>query len=276
MRDDFAVFIITHGRPHNQMTLQTLRRGGYSGKLYFIVDDEDETKDEYINVYGEESVKIFHKEEWFDIGDNLTEHKGVPVYARNESFKIAEGLGLRTFLQLDDDYTSIAFRYDNGEKLMAKEVPDIDRLFDAVCDYIEQAPITCIAFGVPGDYIGGRDSKYKQHIYFNARNSFFCKTGDPFVFLGRVNEDVSTPAWHNSTGRLFITILDVMVSLYDHKKNSGGSTEQYKSFSLFWNYSYPVMYFPSGVRISGTHGSINKEVRYNNTVPKILSERWKK
>lgn len=276
MRDDFAVFLITHGRPHNQMTLKTLQKGNYTGMVYFIVDDEDEAKDDYIKLYGEEHVKIFHKSEWFDIGDNLTDHKGVPVYARNECFRIANDLGLKYFVQLDDDYTAIILRYDDGEKLAKKDVTDFDYLFEAVCDFLSISPITCVAFGVAGDFIGGRKSKYQQRMYFNARNSFFCKTDSPFQFLGRVNEDVSTPAWHNMTGRLFLTVLDVMVFLHDHNKNSGGSTEQYKNLNLYWNYFYPVMYVPSAIKISGKSGTINKQVSYENLVPKILNERWKR
>ena len=32
MRDDFAVFILTHGRADNVATIKALRRGDYSGK----------------------------------------------------------------------------------------------------------------------------------------------------------------------------------------------------------------------------------------------------
>jgi hypothetical protein len=276
MRDDFAVFIITHGRPDNQMTLSTLKRGNYSGKTYFIVDDEDETKDRYIQLYGAENVRIFHKSEWFDIGDNLQDHKGVPVYARNECFRIAKELGIKYFVQLDDDYPIIIFRYDDGGTLRKKDINNFDALFEAMCDFLALEQITCIAFGVEGDFIGGSGGKYRERIYPNARNSFFCKTDQPFEFLGRVNEDVSTPAWHNTIGRLFMTILDVMVVLYDHEKNSGGSTEQYRKLNLFWNYFYPILYVPSAIKMSDRTGKINKLVNYNAIVPKIINERWKK
>ena len=32
MRDNFAVFILTHGRASNVVTLKTLKRQGYSGR----------------------------------------------------------------------------------------------------------------------------------------------------------------------------------------------------------------------------------------------------
>ena len=216
MRDDFAVFIITHGRPDNQITLKTLQRGNYTGKLYFIVDDEDDTLNRYIELYGSENVILFHKSEWFDIGDNLKDHKGVPVYARNECFGIAKRLGLNYFVQLDDDYPVILYRYEDHGKLAKKNIDNFDLIFDAFCDFLSLSQITCIAFAVNGDFIGGLNGKFRKKITFGARNSFFCKTDSPFEFLGRVNEDCTTPAWNNSIGNLFLTIHDIMVFLKDH------------------------------------------------------------
>ena len=46
MRDDFAVFILSHGRAKEQITLNSLLNAGYTGKWYIIVDDLDEQKDE--------------------------------------------------------------------------------------------------------------------------------------------------------------------------------------------------------------------------------------
>ena len=45
MRDDFVVFIITHKRPDNQITYKTLKRGKYTGKIIFALDDGDDTID---------------------------------------------------------------------------------------------------------------------------------------------------------------------------------------------------------------------------------------
>ena len=42
MRDDFAVMILTHGRADRVYTLKSLRKGGYTGKVYIVIDNEDE------------------------------------------------------------------------------------------------------------------------------------------------------------------------------------------------------------------------------------------
>ncbi|EFC6976332.1 hypothetical protein DFZ72_21860 [Escherichia coli] len=39
MRDDFCAFILTHGRPDKVLTYRTLRRAGYTGKIFIVVDD---------------------------------------------------------------------------------------------------------------------------------------------------------------------------------------------------------------------------------------------
>ena len=60
MRDDFCAFILTHGRPDKVLTYRTLRRAGYTGKIFIVVDDEDKTRDQYMADYGEQ-VLVFSK-----------------------------------------------------------------------------------------------------------------------------------------------------------------------------------------------------------------------
>ena len=57
--NNFAVFILTHGRPDNIKTLKTLKNCGYTGKIYYIVDNEDKTIKNYQDNYGVDNVKIF-------------------------------------------------------------------------------------------------------------------------------------------------------------------------------------------------------------------------
>jgi hypothetical protein len=107
--DNFAVFILTNGRANNVVTYNVLKKHGYTGKIYLLVDDEDKQQNEYIKKYGEEVI-IFNKQkaiEMTDSGDCLKKRNSV-VYARNYSFKVAENLGIQYFLQLDDDYTMFA------------------------------------------------------------------------------------------------------------------------------------------------------------------------
>lgn len=76
MRDDFAVLIITHARPETQPTQKALKKVGYTGRVILILDDEDETRAEYIRRYGEENIRIFSKDAvCFDTMDNFHKQK---------------------------------------------------------------------------------------------------------------------------------------------------------------------------------------------------------
>ena len=98
---DFAVFILTHGRPDNIITYKTLRKGGYTGKIYFIVDDEDKTIEKYYKNFGNEKVIIFNKKamaDSIDEGNNFDERRTI-THARNACFNIARDLNITYFIQ---------------------------------------------------------------------------------------------------------------------------------------------------------------------------------
>ena len=95
MNKDFAVFILTDGRPDNVITYKNIRKQGYTGKIYIICSDDDKTLKQYKENYPDEII-IFSKDEYegkFDIGDNFKDQRMV-VYARNATWDIAKQLGL--------------------------------------------------------------------------------------------------------------------------------------------------------------------------------------
>ena len=83
---NFAVFILTHGRPDKQKTLRVLRKRNYTGKVYLVVDNEDITAEEYKAKY--DDVIIFDKEEAARMTDraDTVQNKKVIVFARNICF----------------------------------------------------------------------------------------------------------------------------------------------------------------------------------------------
>ena len=52
MRDDFCVFILTHGRPDRVHTYDTLMKAGYTGKVFIVIDDEDKQAEGYRQRFG--------------------------------------------------------------------------------------------------------------------------------------------------------------------------------------------------------------------------------
>ena len=47
MWNDFAIFILTHGRPDNVRTIASLRSHGYTGKIVLVIDNEDQSRANY-------------------------------------------------------------------------------------------------------------------------------------------------------------------------------------------------------------------------------------
>lgn len=282
MRNDFAVFILSHGRPDNIRTLKSLKKGNYTGKYYIVIDNEDEQADAYYKKYGEDKVIMFDKLEIskkFDTADNFSERRAV-VYARNACFEIAEKLGIKYFLELDDDYTSFMYRKIVNNRLIGIPCGKLDNLFEKMIDFLEKSKAITVAFAQGGDYIGGvNGGTFKKGLMRKAMNTFFCSTERKFDFLGRVNEDVNTYTTLGSRGNLLFTITDVCITQPQTQQNKGGMTELYLDSGTYLKSFYTVMFNPSCVKI-GTMGASNQrihhKINWNNCTPKILNEKWKK
>ena len=104
--DDFIVFILSHGRANNVVTYETLRSQGYTGRVGIVIDDEDKQGDDYREKFREDNVFVFNKDE---IAKNFDEvikgDRRTVVYARNACFDIARNIGVKYFVELDDDYS---------------------------------------------------------------------------------------------------------------------------------------------------------------------------
>lgn len=281
MRTDFAVFILSNGRPSNIKTMESLKKGNYTGKTYIIIDDEDETASEYYKNYGDQVVMFNKKEAALitDTGDNK-ENKNVVVFARNKTFEIAKELGLEYFLVLDDDYSTFHHRLIEDNKFKQKESNDLDKLFNSFIKFLDVSGAATVTMAQGGDFIGGKDNGQFQKGYSRkAMNTFFCKTDRPFKFYGRINEDTTAYCLLGSQGKLFFTIMKASINQGTTQKNKGGLTEEYLDVGTYVKSFYTVMYMPSSVKVSqmgGTHRRMHHKVSWNNTVPKIISSRYKK
>lgn len=172
MRKDFACIVISHGRPECS-TVKVLRECGYTGKIYIVVDDEDKTLPDYVERYGND-VHVFHKEEDFDTGD-LGGSKACGVFARNQCLKVADKNRLTYYLELDDDLESLTYRYNNDGHLRGIKARELDRLFEGMCIYFDEAPVQCVGFGNAVDYIGGVPTFESGKANRTVMNSFFSQ-----------------------------------------------------------------------------------------------------
>ena len=281
MRDDFAVFILTHGRADRVVTVDTLKRCGYTGKWYIVIDDEDEQEGQYRRKYKERVVQFSKLEiaSKFDTMD-LSQERRTIVYARNACFDIAKQLGLKYFLELDDDYKSFEFRYIQGRKLMVKSVKDMDRICEIMLSFLQESGAITVAMAQGGDFIGGMNSgNYQKGILRKAMNSFFCDVNKPFQFVGRINEDVNTYVSLGSRGNKIFSVTNVSLTQITTQQNLGGMSDVYLDMGTYLKSFFTVMIAPSCVKIAmmgDKHKRLHHNVSWNNAVPLILNEKYKK
>lgn len=285
--DDFCVFILTNGRADKVYTYDTLKKCGYTGKIYLLVDDEDKQINEYKKKYKNEVI-VFNKNnaiEMTDSGDNFKKRNSV-VFARNYNFVVAKKLGIKYFLQLDDDYTEFRYTFDNEKNYITKQIK-IKRLNEIICailEFYKKTNILTLAWSQGGDFIGGDGSKVSK-MYMQgkmarkAMNSFFCSTERPFNFSGRINEDVNAYIDLGAKGNLFFTYARIRLEQKDTQSNTGGLTDIYLDLGTYVKSFYSVMYAPSCVKIFEMGVSdkrLHHKISWKNAVPCILSEDIKK
>lgn len=281
MRNDFAVFILSHGRPNNVKTFKTLRDGGYTGKIYIIIDDEDSRADEYFRLYGNTIIQFSKAKEAekTDACDNFPKRNTV-LFARNAAFKIAKDLGLQYFLELDDDYGAIRYRYSKGNCLCSFRCFQFDRLFEAILEYLDETKAKTITFAQGGDFIGGTGSTgWNKCLLRKAMNSFFIRTDNPFKFVGRMNDDVNTYVTEGMRGELFLTVTDLAIEQMATQQNEGGLTDMYLELGTYVKSFYTVMQAPSCAKVAwmGTsHLRLHHHIAWNNAVPWIVPESYRK
>ena len=281
MRDDFCIFILTHGRPDRVLTLKTLEKCNYKGRVYLVVDNEDDTIEQYFQKYGLDQVLVFDKKamaDKVDEGNNFDERQTI-THARNYCFEAAKKIGVRYFLQLDDDFHELNYKFVESSGIVMPK--DIDLLIDKIIEFYEQSGCLSVALAQTGDFIGGIDNG-KGAYRFNKRkcmNSFFCSTDRPFQFVGAMNEDVNTYTTLASRGRLFLTIPVLAINQRDSQSQKGGITEMYLRYGTYCKAFTKGMKQRRAVRVSimnSKYPRIHHLIDWNATAPKIISENHQK
>lgn len=280
MRDDFAVFIPTHGRPEKQLTLELLKKEGYDGKWYLVLDNEDETKGEYEKRYGTENIIVFDKTEWMekvDSMDNFHEHRA-SVYARNFIFQAARERGIKNFLMVDDDSTAISYRYEKDGRLLTKHFNGkINKIFQYMVKFAEDSQAAAVSFGMVQYLMGGvNSSNLKKGLIRKSLNSFFCSVDRPIEFFGSICEDVAAYTTYGSRGRLFFSFIPITLQPVKTMTIESGMTEVYREKGEYIKFFYPIISSPSSVEIAYKNGNAYHKIKMDLCVPKIISEKYKK
>jgi hypothetical protein len=283
MRNDFAIFILTNGRPDSVHSYDALVRQDYGGKVYIIIDNEDPTADEYRKRFGDKVI-VFDKKKvaaQTDSGDNFDGLCAI-LYARNACHEIALGLGVKYFMELDDDYMGFYYRLGTDQKYSFKQIKNLDSVLSLLVGFFESIPAKAIAIAQGGDFMGGEGCTNWIEGFGLMRkcmNTFICSTDRPFKFSGRMNEDVTNYVCFASKGNLFLTIPNVSINQLATQSGKGGMTDVYLESGTYVKSFYSIMYSPSCVKIR-TMGNKNRRIHHSvswaHAVPVILDEKYRK
>lgn len=279
----YAVFILTHGRPELQHTYKSLRKYGYDGPVYFVIDNLDETAEEYKKLYGE-SVVVFDKQEWQKKTDtmDIDNRLDVVVYARNAVFQIAQDLGYRYFVVLDDDYKNYEHRYEEDNKLKTITPKKLGKAFEASFRFLINSGILCYGWEQGGDFIGGLNTRFRQRCVRKIMNTYFFDAEKPVIFKGTIDEDMVASLYHGMRGDVIISSCDMSIQQMQTQKQSGGLTDAYLHYGTYVKSFYAVMMNPSCVKVaamgdpkSGNY-RMHHRVRYDLSCPVIISDKYRK
>ena len=279
--EDFAAFILTHGRADRVITYETLRKYGYTGPIHLIIDNEDEQRDRYRELYGDQVIefdKAAAREHVDTCDQDLPGTPSTVVFARNACAKIVRDLGYRYYMQLDDDYNRFSHRVNIGGELRNIATRHLDTIISAYLEFLETTGALTVAFAQAGDFISGvgQGGFFQRGLARKVMNSFIIRADRPLEFMGRVNEDTNAYVVHGNRGELLLTHTGFQLNQLTTQENDGGMTTIYRQFGTYLKSFYSVMLAPSCVIITpmGIAQRIHHRVLWKHAVPQIISDRY--
>lgn len=281
MTKKFAVFILTHGRPNNQLTVKSLQDVGYTGDLYLVVDDQDDTYDEYVRVWGADRVILFLKD--YFIGNTDTGlHTPVPkfaVFARNAIEYIAKSMGYQTFLMLDDDITKLRIRLPHGDSLRSYQFNGhFGEIIDKAVDFVLDCDIACMGLGFCNLYIGGVGNFNKENPRQRlCAEAFIRNTAHPISWRLNMVEDLITSIDAAMNGDVWFQFLPIQCEIkMSEGAVDGGNSDVYRQLGMYRISFMPVIAYPSSNAVRLSKKSWASTTTPDKCVPKILSSRYRK
>ena len=250
--------------------------------LHLLIDNHDKTADKYLNKY-KDKVFIFDKNKYAAMVDQYDNFNNLrtTTHARNASFDLAKELGYKYFLVLDDDYSEFLMRINHKLKHPESKfliIKNIDNIFYKTLEYFKNNNFTSICYSQGGDWFDGKRN-FNKRPKRKAMNSFFCSVDRPFKFVSRLNEDVNTYMSLGHQGKVFMTIPFIQLNQKATQKQKGGMTKAYLYNGTYVKSFYTVLCRPDCTKISlmgRTNKRLHHSIKWENAVPKIISEKYKK
>lgn len=274
-------FIISHGRPNEQLTYELFRSGGVEPADIFIVcDDLDETLPKYIQNYGDRVV-AFDKHKYMDMCDGgVQSPTGLhAVYARNAAYDMAVNKGYDYFVIADDDIGNIIYRHPKDGKLKSKRVQDVKSCFVALSKYMETSDnIHCIGIAPHIAFMGGVKAPIVldgvKRVVFNIG---LYRAGKCVRYASECQEDLAASILYNQQGKLMFScgLLQQSAIVGGKNKNGGGIVGHYDKSNDYYRHFGTLIYVPSTIVMLLDGDTFTKKYK-NDYYPMIISDRWKK
>ena len=281
MTKKFAVFILTHGRPHNQLTVKSLQDVGYTGEWYLVVDDQDDTFDEYVKEWGADRVIVFHKDHFIkhtDTGLSVPVPK-FAVFARNAIEFIAHSMGYKTFMMLDDDITKLRIRLPEGDSLKSFQINgQFDAIIESSVNYVLECDIACIGLGFCNLYIGGVENFNKENPRQRlCAEAFIRNTSHPILWRLNMVEDLITSIDAAMRGEVWFQFLPIQCEIkMSEGVVDGGNSDVYRQLGMYRISFMPVIAYPSSNAVRLGKKSWASTTSPDKCIPKIISSRYRK
>ena len=277
VKAQYGVFIPTHGRAKSQITMNMLLDCGFTGDIWLVCDNLDDSLDEYIELYGER-VLVFDKRDWAMRTDRVTNdvELGTVLYARNYIQEIGKQKGYDVIGVFDDDLDSFSIRYEKDGGLQTHLMEDgMDELIAGIVEFVIDGNIMAMSIAHNGGYFGGLEGEFKEGLTRNPSGAWFMNLTEklPQCFRGIVNEDSIYVRDAGRVGGLVFKLMDVMFSTPKRGTNEGGHSEMYSEMSKYIHSSYVMIASPSTMSMleDGSRRTNRKAIH-----SEIISERWRK
>lgn len=268
----FAVFVCTHGRPAEQLTAVALRRCGYTGEIILLLDDEDETYDEYVKNFPDWHIEVFNKQHYIDTidtGTNVDQRKCI-IYAKCAADDIAHKLGLDAYVVTDDDLLRFRHRFIYNNKLCSMPVTNMDEVLLTYANYVCECNIAAMSFGDIRLYMSGVPRVDRVPYTFVFRN-----TAIQYDWHSSMYEDTVTPVLNGMRGALTLELPDIQLDVkMTTSSTTGGMADVYATMSIFSRAGTVMLYHPSCVKYA--NNQVGFVLTKNKAFPKILSFRYRK
>lgn len=277
---NYCIFIISHKRSENIITLNTLKRLNYKGKIYIVIDDLDVEKDIYIKNY--ENVLVFNKLDYFKKTEKLTNKKilSVALYSRRFIEDFTKENDIKNFVVFDDDILDFKIRFKTKDKIISENINDFNTILDFYFEFLNSANIGMLGFGNETSYFGKNcfDNDLKRRIF----NGFVRNRDIDFEWLGIYAEDFISCVENGKKGFICLECMYVKLEAMckqqlKTKNQKGGMEEAYNELTDYEKSMYAVISNPSCFIVAPNRkGKLIIKCKWDNAIPKIINRRYKK